>query len=39
MSYPEDTKALRGPVADEHLKFGKSARNPQHADRAPQVHV
>ncbi|MEU0791828.1 NAD(P)/FAD-dependent oxidoreductase [Amycolatopsis sp. NPDC005961] len=22
MSYPEDAKALRGPVADEHLEFG-----------------
>lgn len=22
MSYPQDAKALRGPVADEHLVFG-----------------
>lgn len=33
MSYPEDAKALRGPVFDKHLKFGSSARTARHAHR------
>lgn len=36
MSYPEDAKALRGPVFDEHLHFGSSAR---HAVRESKAHA
>lgn len=38
MSYQEDAKALRGPVADENLEFGTSQSTSQHAQRR-SAHV
>lgn len=39
MSYPEDAKALRGPVADENLRFGvgRSAARPAGGRRSARV--
>ncbi|MEV6360602.1 flavin-containing monooxygenase [Nocardia asteroides] len=39
MSYPEDAKALRGPVADENLEFGVGEQTAQHRDERRQAHV
>ncbi|AMU67985.1 flavin-containing monooxygenase [Mycobacteroides abscessus] len=38
MSYQEDAKALRGPVADENLEFGASQSTSQHPERR-RAHV
>lgn len=39
MSYPEDAKALRGPVFDKHLSFGSSAQVAGRADQGTQTHA
>jgi cation diffusion facilitator CzcD-associated flavoprotein CzcO len=39
MSYPEDAKALRGPVADENLEFGVGEQTAQHRDERHQAYV
>jgi len=38
MSYQEDAKALRGPVHDEHLTFGR-ARTAQASPERSTAHV
>jgi monooxygenase len=39
MSYPEDAKALRGPVADENLEFGVSPSSARLPDERWPAHV
>jgi monooxygenase len=39
MSYQEDAKALRGPVFDEHLKFGSSRQLLQASQDRRPAHV
>ena len=39
MSYQEDAKALRGPVFDEHLRFGSSRRTPQESQERRPANV
>ena len=39
MSYPEDAKALRGPVADENLEFGTSRSTPRMTAEGRHAHV
>lgn len=39
MSYQEDAKALRGPVADEHLQFGTGRRVPQASRERRPAHA
>ncbi|MER6973708.1 NAD(P)/FAD-dependent oxidoreductase [Nocardioides sp. NPDC000445] len=36
MSYQEDAKALRGPVFDEHLRFGAGRRTPQESQESQE---
>jgi monooxygenase len=39
MSYPEDAKALRGPVADDNLEFGSSSSVARVRDERRHAHV
>lgn len=39
MSYPEDAKALRGPVADDNLEFGSSSSVTRVRDERRHAHV
>jgi hypothetical protein len=39
MSYQEDAKALRGPVFDAHLRFGKGHKAAQAVEERRTAHV